>query len=237
MEKKKIKAIFFDLDGTLLPMDERFDYMYFDLLCKRLAPRGYEPEKLVKSVWVGTKAMMKNDGSKTNEEVFWDVFAEIYGDAARADEEHFREFYEEDFDKIQSICGFDVKAKEVVSRLKAEGYKLVLATSPIFPRIATEKRIRWAGLKPEDFEIVTTYENSNFCKSNPKYFLNICEKLNVSPEECLMVGNDVADDMAAKEIGMQVFLVTDCLLNRENKDVSIYPQGNFEELIKFIKNC
>ena len=153
MENKKFKAIFFDLDGTLLPMDERFDKTYFGLLCKKLAHFGYEPEKLVKSVWTGTKAMMKNDGEKTNEEVFWDVFAGIYGENARADEEHFREFYENDFDKIQSVCGFDAKAKEVISVLRAEGYKLVLATSPIFPRIATEKRIRWAGLKPEDFDI------------------------------------------------------------------------------------
>jgi len=31
------------------------------------------------------------------------------------------------------------------------GFRVALATNPIFPAIATEKRIRWAGLTPEDF--------------------------------------------------------------------------------------
>ena len=34
------------------------------------------------------------------------------------------------------------------------------------------------------------------------------QKLNVSPEECLMVGNDVSEDMIAETIGMKVFLIT-----------------------------
>ena len=64
-----IKTVIFDLDGTLLPMDqEAFTKYYFGLLAKKLAPHGYEPEKLIKSIWAGTAAMVKNDGSRTNEE-------------------------------------------------------------------------------------------------------------------------------------------------------------------------
>ena len=70
-----LKAVLFDLDGTLLPMDvEEFQKSYFSSLAKFLAPYGYEPEKLVKSIWTGTKAMMKNDGTKSNEKAFWTVF-------------------------------------------------------------------------------------------------------------------------------------------------------------------
>lgn len=236
MEKKNLKVIFFDLDGTLLPMDERFDKRYFSLLVKRLAPLGYAPENVIKSVWAGINSMIANNGEKSNEQAFWDTYAQINGESSRADEKHFKEFYENDFDGIKEVCGFDPCAKGIIKDLKDSGYRLILATNPIFPRIATEKRIRWAGLEPSDFEIVTTYEDSRFCKPNLKYFETLCEMLNVSPEECLMVGNDVDDDMPAEKLGMKVFLLIDCLLNGEGKDLSIYPQGNLEDLMKFIKN-
>ena len=114
---------------------------------------------------------------------------------------------------------------------------MALATNPIFPAIATQKRIRWAGLKPEDFEIYTTYENSRHCKPNPEYYREILKTLNVKPEECLMVGNDVAEDMVAETVGMKVFLLSHCLINKEHKDISKYPRGDFYKLMEFIEKC
>ena len=70
MEKKNLKVIFFDLDGTLLPMDERFDKKYFSLLVKRLAPLGYAPENVIKSVWAGINSVIANNGEKSNEQAF-----------------------------------------------------------------------------------------------------------------------------------------------------------------------
>ena len=49
-----------------------------------------------------------------------------------------------------------------------------------------------------------------------------------------MVGNDVSEDMVARNIGMQVFLLTDCLINTEGKDLSAYPRGSFPELLDFV---
>ena len=63
-----IKNILFDLDGTLLPMDQdKFANGYFSRLVKKLAPLGYEPQKTVDGIWAGTAAMVKNDGKTTNE--------------------------------------------------------------------------------------------------------------------------------------------------------------------------
>lgn len=230
-----VKIVLFDLDGTLLPMDQDvFVKTYFGLLAKRLAPLGYEPTELINSVWAGTKAMIKNTGEKTNEEVFWDDFASRYGEEARNDLPEFDAFYREDFDKVKGVCGFNPKSKEVIDLLKEKGIRVALATNPIFPAIATEKRIAWAGLSPEDFELYTTYENSNYCKPNPEYYKEIVKQLNIKPEECLMVGNDVVDDMVAEKLGMKVFLLTDCLINKNNIDISVYPHGNFSDLIRFI---
>ena len=90
----------------------------------------------------------------------------------------------------------------------------------------------WA--KPEDFEFFTTYENSKYCKPNLCYYKELLKQLDVKPEECLMVGNDVGDDMVAEDLGMKVFLLTDCLINKTSKNTSEYMNGSFDKLLQFI---
>ena len=233
-----IKAVLFDLDGTLLPMDQDiFIKAYFGGLVTALAPHGYDPKELASTIWAGTSAMVKNDGTKTNEGRFWEVFATVYGARAKLDEPYFDAFYEspEGFDKVKAVLGYTPKAKEAVELVRALGLRCVLATNPVFPAVATRKRISWAGLAPEDFELYTTYENSRFCKPNIAYYEEILEKTGLAAEECLMVGNDVTEDMVAQKLGFKVFLLPACIINMENKDISCYPQGDFIDLLEYIK--
>ena len=230
-----LTTVLFDLDGTLLPMDnDEYTKGYFKLLGAKLLPLGYETQSLVEAVWKGTYAMIENDGSRTNETAFWDTFCGILGEQARNDMPVFTEFYEKEFQQSKALCGFNPMAAQAVHRLKEAGYRVALATNPIFPSIATESRIRWAGLEPEEFELFTTYENTSYCKPNPDYYKDVCERLKVLPEECIMVGNDVTDDGSAKVLGMQVFLETDWLINRKNEDISVYPNGTFEDLLVYL---
>lgn len=232
-----IRYVLFDLDGTLLPMDQDdFIKAYFGRLVQRLAPMGYDPEKLIKSIWGGTAAMVKNDGSKSNEVRFWKYFATIFGEDSRKDEPEFDAFYRTDFQAVRQVCGFDSRAAKVIQMVKDKGLTPVLATNPIFPAVATESRMRWAGLKQEDFALYTTYENSTHCKPNPAYYQDILSHLHAAPEECVMVGNDVTEDMVAQTLGMKVFLLTACLINKENKDISCYPNGDFDALMDYIQS-
>ena len=232
-----IKAVLFDLDGTLLKMDQdEFVSTYFKYLAKHLAPRGYEPDKLLKVFWAGVGAMTANDGSVTNEEAFWKVFTDAYGETSIEDKPHIDDFYKNDFNKVQEVCGFYKEAKEIITLVKEKGKIVVLATNPLFPHTATENRMRWAGLETIDFAEYTTYENCHFCKPNPKYYEELLEKLDLRPEECIMVGNDVEEDMVpAEKLGMERFLLTNCLINKMDKDVSAISQGGFKELEKFLK--
>lgn len=232
-----ITTVFFDLDGTLLPMDQEvFLQAYLGGLAAKMAPHGYEPQLLVKSIWKGTGAMVMNDGSVRNDEAFWKTFSAIYGRDTRVDEPVFDEFYHVEFQDIRKSCGFDPRVVEAVKEIKAGGRKVVLATNPLFPAIATHSRAKWAGLNPEDFAWITTYENSYHCKPNPDYYREILDKLGLQAEECLMVGNDVGEDMIAESLGMKVFLLTDCLINKDNADISRYPHGSFPELLDYIRS-
>lgn len=233
-----IKAILFDLDGTLLPMDQdEFTKGYFKLLAAKLAPYGYEPKTLIDTVWAGTAAMVKNTGVQTNEAAFWERFSRTYGaEKTERDKPLFEEFYADDFEQASVFCPRNDKAAETVAKLQRLGYRVALATNPIFPSIATCARIRWAGLAPEDFAFVTTYENSAYCKPNPDYYRDAAQRLGLSPEECLMVGNDAQEDMIAETTGMKVFLLTDCLINRDGADISVWPNGGFDELLRRIES-
>ena len=89
-----VNTILFDLDGTLLPMDQdTFTKAYFKALCKRVAPLGYDPDTIIKCIWAGTGAMAKNDGTKTNYQVFWDAFASVIGKDVLSKKDRFDEFY------------------------------------------------------------------------------------------------------------------------------------------------
>ena len=229
------KTLFFDLDGTLLPMDQEvFMKAYFSRLAAALAPHGYDPDALIKAVWSGTAAMVKNDGSVTNEEAYWTRFCEIFGKEAIGEIEYLEEFYKTKFEQVRESCGFDPRSATVIGALKEKRYRLILATNPLFPEVATRARVRWAGLSFEDFELVTTYENSHYTKPNINYYKEILERTDLKPEECLMVGNDVEEDMIAERLGMKVFLLDKCLINKKAKDISVYPCGDHDALMDFI---
>lgn len=228
----QITTVLFDLDGTLLPMElEAFTKTYFGLLAKKAAPYGYEPEPLVAAVWKGTKAMVKNDGSKPNDQAFWDTFAQVLGEDVKKLRPEFDGFYAKEFHGAKAACGENPLAKRAVEGLKAKGYDVILATNPIFPLVGVRTRLSWVGLTPEDFSHVTAYETYTTCKPNPAYYEEILRNTGKRPEECLMVGNDAQEDTAALKAGIPVYLVTDCLLNPAGLDLSSIPQGSFSEFL------
>ena len=232
-----ITTVFFDLDGTLLPMDQEvFLKAYMGGLAAKTASHGYDPKRFVPAIWKGTGAMVANDGRMRNDDLFWQVFSAEIGKDARADEPIFEDFYKKEFQSVSKACGFDPRAAEVIRIVRDSGRTAVLATNPLFPAIATRSRARWAGLDPDDFAYITTYENSYHSKPNPDYYREILEKLDLQPEECLMVGNDASEDTVPAQLGMQVFLLTDCLINKENKDITAWPHGGFPELIDYIRS-
>jgi len=232
----RFKAVLFDLDGTLLPMDqELFIKSYFGALVKMLVKLGYDAEKTSRALLMSVKAMQENDGKRTNENVFWDTFAANLDENIKDLMPAFESFYANDFDKIKSVSSYNEKSARIVKALREKGISVVLATQPMFPVEATYRRISWAGLSPNDFELVTTYENSRYSKPNLNYYNDILEKIGIDASQCLMVGNDVNDDMVAENMSIKVFLLCDCLINTDSVDISKYPNGTFEDLAKYIE--
>ena len=231
----KLDAILFDLDGTLLPMDnDAFIKGYLHMLSEAVKPYGYAEQDMVAAMWRGVAAMVKNDCTHRNSELFWQVFAGILGEKVYADIPHFDAFYKTGFHKAISLTSPTPLAKQAVALAREKAAHVVLATNPFFPRVAVEARLSWAGLAPTDFDLITDYDNSGSCKPNPLYYDEIAKKLSLDPKRCLMIGNNAQEDVeAAQAIGMSTFLLTDCLIAKG--DLPQTPKGSFPELICFLQ--
>lgn len=234
---KKYDAILFDLDGTLLPMDMNvFMKEYFKNLCGALSYLPVDPKALVDYIWAGTAAMVKNDGSKKNGEVFWETFEDLVKMDLTEAKATCDAFYTKDFNNARVATGENPLAKKAVEAAHNAAPKVILATNPFFPRVGQLTRISWIDLSENDFDMITSYESDSYCKPNPMYYKSICERLGVEPENCLMIGNDEREDgYAAKAAGLDTFLVTDCIIENEK-----YPcdcaRGTFSEMCAFLES-
>ena len=206
-------VVLFDLDGTLLPMDYlTFEKTYFTGLCGAL--RDVSPEVLIRGIWAGVAAMVGNDGSRTNREVFAEVFSASTNLDYAGREEEFLRYYHTGFQKCRDVCTLTDVSGRIIDVLQKKGYTVAIATNPLFPQIATYSRLRWLGIDPERFPLVTTFETSCSAKPNPLYYREVCSRLGAVPLDCIMIGNDAQEDGAAASVGMEVILVRECLIDR-----------------------
>ncbi len=209
-----MNTVFFDLDGTLLPMDlDAFIQDYFASIAHYFAGSEYDAKLLTKGIMAGVQAMSHNDGKQTNDIVFWNCFTNLTGIEKQSVEAVFTKFYEEEFPKLSKGVSQNNYMKKAVHLLKEKGYRLFLTTNPVFPRRAVEHRLAWAGLEVSDFVALTSYENSHYTKPNIAYYEDFMKQQNVCACECLMVGNNTLDDGVVQTIGMSFYLVDDHLIN------------------------
>jgi len=203
-----VRVLLFDLDGTLLGLDiDAFVPVYFGALARRF--EGILPAStLTEAVLAATWTMISDrDLSRSNEEVFWGDFLPRVGIAREKLDPLFNAFYRDDFTSLSHLATALPEARLVLERAVAKGYTLVLATNPLFPRVAIRERMRWGRIDDFPFALVTAYEDMHACKPHPEYYQEILTRVGARPEECLMVGNDVQEDLAASLVGIRTFLV------------------------------
>ncbi|MDF2672484.1 MAG: hydrolase [Clostridiales bacterium] len=230
-----LNTFLFDLDGTLLCMDMKlFEKLYFSTMSEALSDL-IEPKKLIKNIWASTEVMIKNLEYKTNEEVFMEDFQRRIDGDLEIYKERFNKYYDEDFLKTKAVVLENKFIREGIKVLKEKGYKIVIATNPLFPLKAIEHRIRWAGFEPSEFGYISHYENNHYCKPQIQYYEEILKDINKDANECMMVGNDVQEDLIAGKIGIKTFLIKDYMIHRTEEEIVSDYIGSYENFYKFIE--
>ncbi len=237
LNERQKTTFLFDLDGTLLPIDlDHFLKRYFQSLSFEFSDLA-EPDTFIKILLKSTQDMINNNGKRLNSEVFKEsFFSLIEVDDVDAVMERFDNFYNEKFPLLGEGLKTDNTPAELIRLLKGKGYQLVIATNPVFPLEAVIERMRWLGLKPEDFALITHYENMHYCKPDPEYFQEILTKLGVTAGECVMVGNDMEEDMVAGELGIRTYLVEDFLIDRNTGSYSPSWRGSLLDLLSYFED-
>ncbi|MGI6711231.1 MAG: HAD family hydrolase [Bacillota bacterium] len=229
-----VKAIFFDMDGTLLPLDFHLFFQKYMQLITPYFKDIVDPQIFYHHLMLSTEEMIKNSGARTNEIVFMEKFLPGIEQKEEIVYPLLEKFYREEFVKLKEHVGYSHLAAQIVEAAVDKGYSIILATNPVFPRLAIRHRMSWAGIDQFPWLFVTSYENCCTCKPNPEYYREICTRLQIQPEECLMVGNDVQEDLVAGTIGMKTFLVTDYLIDRGRPQYIPNYKGNLKELHWFM---
>jgi len=229
---RHFKVLLLDLDGTLLDIDvsvflgplvARMHGFFSDVVGRELFREG---------LFGGTEAIMfgsRPDG-ETNEEGFFRVFSGITGLSPNMARGRFDDFYARAFPSLGSFARPVKGAPEFVSSAVKKGFLIALATNPIFPVSATEERVRWAGIDPGFFPFIPGLENMSSCKPGTRYFQDIAARLGVEPGQCLMVGNDLEQDLPAADVGMGTFLVEGRVVGRASNGRRPGARGSLEEL-------
>ena len=232
-----IKTVLFDMDGTLLNMGESaFEKEYLKRMVLFLEQRypGYGKD-LVKAVGYGAEMMKVSYGSRTNLEVFWEGFEKASGKTREEIEPVITQYYQTDFTHIGDTYVPDEDMQNAVRTLHQKGYQLLVATTPVIPRIANEERVRWSGLSDIPWLDVTSFETYNYSKPNVKYFEQICSKYQLNPAECLMIGDSLVKDYPATELGMDFYL----LLNEDSPEAEKQfegKKGTRKELLAYVES-
>ena len=227
--QNKIKYLLLDLDGTLI----QFDMNTFISEYLRLIQSHFSTYRFATSVpkWIleGTEQMLTNAGSMTNKEKFLLVFQQKTGLSEAEIWAKFLHFYQSEYNQLQSITRPVPGAREVLEKAVSAGYKLVVATQPVFPQIAILKRLAWAGLDHLPYILITHIENMYASKPSPQYFEQILSMLGAMGGQCLMIGNDGEMDLASEQVGIPAFYLFTREEDRKLPDVSTYA-GTLRDL-------
>lgn len=230
------RAVFFDLDGTLLAMElEEFLGTYFTALNTFVAERNLDAKAFSAGLKAGIGAMMSHDDLRINAEVFWNAFFEhVEGDR---DEwmNLVGRFYEHDFGRIGERVVPNPAAVRAIHTLARKGYPLALTTMPMFPRRAVEWRLTWAGLEATCFSRLTTFENSTSVKPKLAYYAENLAAAGLDGEDVLMVGNNTEEDLAIMGLGADAYLITDHLLDPVDFALDTVKHGSMEQFATWVE--
>lgn len=233
-------TLLLDLDGTLLGNDmDRFAQVYMQALANHMVTSGMIEESqqkdFAKVLWAATQKMIENNyPGVTLKETFDASFYPVLGIDQEKAKAIIDQFYAQIFPTLKHVTEYRPEAVALIKEAIKRGYRLAIATNPLFPRVATLHRLAWAGLPVDDnpFEIVSTYEDFHFAKPNPAYFAELLARMNWPEGPVVMVGNDPNNDMAgAKSLGLPTFQIIE---GGPPEATQTSPGGHLQDLIPWL---
>jgi FMN phosphatase YigB (HAD superfamily) len=201
--------LLFDLDDTLLDTNmDVFIPAYFQALSSHFADH-VPSTAMLSALMTSTNLIYKSQNPmRTLRDVFDGNFYQQLGVSRDEMAGLVESFYDEVFPTLSVHTRQKADAVPLIEWALSSGYRVAIATDPLFPCKATLHRVRWAGLEPECFELISTVENFHFSKTYPAYYAEVLGRMGWRDGPILMVGNDVNRDMIpAQRLGLKTYLI------------------------------
>lgn len=234
-----IKVVAFDLDGTLIdfPIKE-FIKAYLKSLYKYLCEHSelaIDEKTFGYGLLQSMEDILKIDNGSSAYDKFYQALENYFPFDKDLMKRLVSEYYQTDFNSLKDLVVGNPNLKKVIEYLKEKNIKMIIATNPLFPHEGILARMQWGDINYNDFLFVTFGEDFHYIKPDLNYYREILERLKIQPEEMLMIGNDVEEDMCVGKLGCQTYLVTDCLLSRHGNEKNVVNKGTSHELYNYIR--
>ncbi len=229
-------TLLLDLDDTLLNTNlSAFIPAYFQAFSKELAPY-IAPERMIRALLAGTRRMNESDDfSRALREVFEAEFYPLINISRDEIEPAIENFYDHVFPNLGGLTTQISEARVFVDWAAAKGYRIAIATDPLFPRKATHHRVRWAGFDPQQFELISSFECFHFSKTHPAYYAEVLGRIGWPEGPVLMVGNDLERDIVpARKLGLAAFHVD--VESTSSLREEAEPRGTLSDLIQWLES-
>ncbi len=231
-------TLLLDLDDTLLDTNmEAFVPTYFQALAKHLNGR-VQADAMLAALTSGTRLMLASeDPTRTLQQVFDAEFYPKLGLPKQEINSAIEDFYDRIFPTLQVVTRQRPGARDLVDWALEKGYHIAIATDPVFPMKATYHRIRWAGLEPERFDLVSSYETFHFSKTHPAYFAEMLGRLGWPDRPVLMVGNDGERDLVpAQRLGLPTYFVDGQHATLPTSGIDVSRRGSLIDLRHWLES-
>jgi len=204
-------TLLLDLDDTLLENKiESFLPQYLQAFSQFMEPY-INPQVFIEALMAGTSKMTRNQRPDcTLKEVFEEVFYQKVEVEPGAFEDLAENFYSKIFPTLEHLTRPVPGAREMVEKAIEQGYRISIATNPLFPLTAVQQRLAWAGFPPDQFpfEQVASYDRYHFSKPDPAYFAEILGYMRWPEGGVVMVGDDLERDISgANSLGLSTFWI------------------------------
>lgn len=201
-----IKAVLLDMDNTLLANPDRaFASAFLECFNAHMQQTLNIDQAGLLFRRVVQQLSAERSGDESNTALTIRHLHERTGIPADEVEAALTSFYTERYPALRDCVQPVEGAAELIQRLQAQGYAVVIATNPLYAHEAIVQRLRWAGLPDDnaDYALVTSADTMHFAKPDPAYYAEILARVGVEPDEALMIGDSQRSDIRpARQVGI-----------------------------------
>ena len=213
MGEKIIKAVMFDLDGTIIDT-EKYYRLYWP---KAFAKFGYT---ITDEQGLGLRSL----GNPYVEEYLTNIFGK------KIETTDIKNYARSLVDESVKANGLELKEGVIdcLKFLKTKNSKIAIVTATAIER--TNRYIDMASLN-DYFDDVISAKNVPHGKPAPDVYLTACEKLKVNPSETIAVEDSPNGVLSASRAGCNVIMVPD--QTEPDEELKKHLWGNIESLKEF----